>query len=140
MNSKKWVKSLQTAGYNGARTVGYAKSMPFASINPTNPRTNPRNFSRKNFKDWRFWKISFFLAAILKNKISKFIFFCFILMLKGQIFLVSKVGSKFWWLPWFPAVFHPGQTFCTRVHEQNIFWNFFSWEMLDLWKNIIIRI
>ena len=38
-------------------------------------------------------------------------------MLKGQSFLVSKVGSKFWWLPCFPAVFHPGQTFCTWVYS-----------------------
>ena len=44
-------------------------------------------------------------------------FFCFILMLKCQSFLSSKVGSKFWWLPWFPAVFYPGQTFCTRVYS-----------------------
>ena len=32
--------------------------MPFASINPPNPRTN----LRKKFKNWRFWK-----TAILKN-------------------------------------------------------------------------
>ena len=50
----------------------------------------------------------------MKQKKKKF--FCFILKLKGQSFLVSKVGSKFWWLPCFPAVFHPGQTFCTRVY------------------------
>ena len=37
-------------------------------------------------------------------------------MLKGQSFFTSKFGSKFWWLPWFPAVFYPGQTFCTRVY------------------------
>jgi hypothetical protein len=35
------VKNVQAAAYNGARTVGYATSMPFESINPTNPRTNP---------------------------------------------------------------------------------------------------
>ena len=64
---------------------------------------------------------------ILKNKLYfgghfeflfffKKMFFCFILILKGQNFMASKVGSEFWWLPWFPAVFYPGQTFCTRVY------------------------
>jgi hypothetical protein len=30
-------------------------SMPLASINFTNPRTNPWNFHKK-FENWRFWK------------------------------------------------------------------------------------
>ena len=34
----------------------------------------------------------------------------------SQSFLVSKDGSKFWWFPWFPAVFYPGQTLCSRVY------------------------
>ena len=68
--------------------------------------------------------------AILKNKlffgghfefffVSKN-FFCFILRLKEQSFLASKVGSKFWWLPWFSAVFHSRQTFCTWVYQTEI--------------------
>ena len=36
--------------------IGWATSMPFASINFTNPRTNPWNFHKKNIENWRFWK------------------------------------------------------------------------------------
>ena len=43
-------------------------------------------------------------------------YFCFILMYISQSFLACKVGLKFWWLPWFPAIFYLGQTFCTRVY------------------------
>ena len=38
--------------------IGWAKSMPFASFNPTNPRTNPWNFHKK------YWEL-----AILKNEL-----------------------------------------------------------------------
>ena len=44
------------------------------------------------------------------------IFFCFIPIEIIQRFLGSKVGSKFWWLPWCPAKNYPHQTFLPRVH------------------------
>ena len=46
-------------------------------------------------------KLSFFESAILIF-FSK-IFLCFIRMKTTESFLGSKDGSKFWWLPWFPA-------------------------------------
>ena len=58
------------------------------------------------------------------------------LILKGQSFLASKVGLKFWCLPWFP-VFYPGQTFCTQVHvvfERHLV-NIHS---LVVWKKIFL--
>ena len=39
--------------------IGWVRSMPFASINSTNPRTNPWKF-HKNFENWRSWKMRFF--------------------------------------------------------------------------------
>jgi hypothetical protein len=45
--------------------MGWAKSMPFASINPTNPRTNPWNFHEKILRIGGAGKWGFFEAAIL---------------------------------------------------------------------------
>ena len=64
--------------------IGWATSMPFASINPTNPRTN----------------LSFFESAILnlkkiKNK-------CFIPIKTSPKLYGRMDGWKFWCLPWFP--------------------------------------
>ena len=53
-----------------------------------------------------FW-IFFFRK---KKKIS------FIPMKTSQSLMVSKDGSKCLWLPWFSAVFYPGQTFLSRVY------------------------
>ena len=39
--------------------------MPFASINPTHPRTNPCNFHKKILRIGDFEKLSFFESAIL---------------------------------------------------------------------------
>ena len=39
--------------------IGWATSMPFASINSTNRRTNQWNF-HKNIENWQFWKTQFF--------------------------------------------------------------------------------
>ena len=93
--------------------------MSFEPFIPTNPRTNRLSILKNRFFFWRtFWNF----------------FFCFILISKGQSFLASKVGSKFWWLPWFLAVFYPGQTFCTRVYLQKciVFSNNFQMEFLIL--------
>ena len=65
--------------------IGWATLMPFASINPTNPRTNPWNF-----KNWRFWKSQYFFNLAIFN------FLCLIPMKTNQSSFVSKNGSKFW--------------------------------------------
>ena len=80
------------------------------------PKDKSEKFSRKNFENWRFWKNDLFFWRPFWNFFFKKKKKCFILMLKGQSFLASKVGSKFWWLSWLSAVFHPGQTFCTQVY------------------------
>ena len=53
--------------------IGWATSMPFASINPTNPRTNPWNFHKKilrigHFEKWPFWTIGHFEFYFSKKK------------------------------------------------------------------------
>ena len=45
--------------------IRWATSMPFASFNPTNPRTNLRNFREKILKIGVFEKWAFFDSAIL---------------------------------------------------------------------------
>ena len=55
--------------------IGWATSMPFASINPTNPRTNLWNFRKKILRIGDFEK-----SAILNFIRLNFLFFCFILM------------------------------------------------------------
>ena len=59
--------------------IGWAKSMPFASVNPTNPRTNPWKFHEKILRIGGAGKWCFFEAAIL-NFLSRpfWIFFRFI--------------------------------------------------------------
>ena len=49
--------------------------MPFASINPTNPRTNPWNFREEILRIGDFENLSFFESAILKKKFKKIIYF-----------------------------------------------------------------
>ena len=43
--------------------IGWATSIPFASINPTNPRTNPRIFHKIFLRIGYFEKLSFFLES-----------------------------------------------------------------------------
>ena len=50
--------------------IGWAKSMPFASINPTNPRANPGNFGGNCSAFGEVEKVSYFESAIL-NFFSK---------------------------------------------------------------------
>ena len=45
--------------------IGWAKSMPFASINPTNPRTHPAQFGKKILRIGGYGKWPFFESAIL---------------------------------------------------------------------------
>ena len=84
--------------------IGWATSMPFASIYPTNPRTNWWNFHKKNIENWQNWKTQFFWVGHFEFIFSHKFFFCFIPIKISRIFLGSKDGSKFWWLPWFPAI------------------------------------
>ena len=77
--------------------IGWAPSMPFALINPTNPRTDPWNFHKKILRIGDFEKCTFFESAILNFFFrKKNFFFCFFPMKISQILLVSKDGSKFW--------------------------------------------
>ena len=72
--------------------IGWATSMPFASINFTNLRINPWNFHKKIlrigdfekrcFLSWPFWFLNFD--------------FCFCPIKTSQILLFSKDRSKFW--------------------------------------------
>ena len=54
--------------------IGWDKSMPFASINPTNPRTDPWNFHKKILRIGDFEKCTFFESAILNFFFQKILF------------------------------------------------------------------
>ena len=97
--------------------IGWATSMPFASTNSTNPRTNPRNFQKKILRIGDFKKCTFFESAILNFFFQKKkFFFCLIPMKTRQSLLVSKGQSKFWWLSWFGAHEVLGQHLCTGLY------------------------
>ena len=66
----------------------WATSMPFTLINPTYPRTNPKNFHEKTLRIGDFEKLSFFESAILN-------FFCFIPMKTSQSFWLARMGQNF---------------------------------------------
>ena len=51
--------------------IGWAPTMPFASINPTNPRTDPWNFHKKILRIDRVEKWTFFESAILNFILKK---------------------------------------------------------------------
>ena len=55
--------------------IGWAKPMPLASFNPTNPRTNPWNFGRICSAFDEVEKLSFFESAILNFFFEKKFFF-----------------------------------------------------------------
>ena len=59
--------------------IGWAKSMPFALCNPTNPRTNPVNFHKK------YWEL-----AILKNDLFLSRPFWFFFFKNDNIFFASS--------------------------------------------------
>ena len=77
--------------------IGWAKSMPFASINPTNPRTNPWNFHEKILRIGGAGKWGFFEAAIL-NFLSRpfWIFLCFISVKNPAILYEVSFISALW--------------------------------------------
>ena len=76
--------------------IRWATSMPFASFNPTNPRTNLRNFREKILRIGDFEKWAFFESAILnfflKRKKKKI---CFIPMKISPNLYGRMDGSKF---------------------------------------------
>ena len=45
--------------------IDWATLLPYASIYPTNPRTSPWNFCKKNIEKWWSWISHFFESAIL---------------------------------------------------------------------------
>ena len=51
--------------------IGWATSMPFASINSTDPRTNPAQFREKILRIDGFEKRSFFESAVLEIFFAK---------------------------------------------------------------------
>ena len=117
-NTKKAVLALSLA-YVGQPDshIGWVTLMPFASINPTIPRTNLWNFGRNCSAFGDVEKLSFFESAILNFFFKKKkIFFCFIPMKTCQSLLVSKDFSKFWWLPWFPAPNSTCLNICNTVY------------------------
>ena len=88
--------------------IDWATSMPFTSINPTNPRTNP------------YWEL-----AILKNDlfwVGNFEFLCFILMKISHKLCVRMDGTQFLWLWWYTAKTQSPQTFQPAVYSST--WKF----------------
>ena len=76
--------------------IDWAKSMPFASINSTNPRTHPAQFGKKILRIDRLAKWGFFESAILDFFFSKKkIFFCLIpwKIVKGS--WIARMGQNF---------------------------------------------
>ena len=71
--------------------------MPFASINSTNPRTNPWNFHEKILRIGGAGKWGFFEAAIL-NFLSRpfWIFFCFISVKNPALLYEVSFFSALW--------------------------------------------
>ena len=82
--------------------VGWAMSMPFASINSTNPRTNPWNFHKKILRisgagKWLFFRRPlwfFFLLYLIKKAKGfhmKHHFFC---TMDGLFRILEKTSSE----------------------------------------------
>ena len=83
--------------------IRWATSMPFASFNPTNPRTNLRNFRKKFLRIGDFEKWTFFESAILNFFFRKNFFFLLHSHENQPKFICGRMdGSKFWCFPWFP--------------------------------------
>ena len=68
----------------------------------------------------RCWKTQFFWVGHFDFFFIKKFFFCLIPMKTRQSLLVSKDGSKFWWLPWFPAQNHQDKIFLSWVYQENM--------------------
>ena len=87
-------------------------------------------FSRKNFENWRFWKISFFSVGHFENLFSKKKFFFLLhshvkwpkfLGLQGWVKILIKSNVT--------TLFDPCQTFWRGVYFlTNISYDFFNWQ------------
>ena len=70
--------------------------MPFASINPTNPRTNPWNFGGNCSAFGEVEKLSFFESAILNFFFQKKIFFfAFFEWKQVKVYWLARMGQNF---------------------------------------------
>ena len=96
--------------------IGWAKSIPFASINPTNPRTHPAQFCKEILRIDRLAKWGFFEAAILNFFFQRNIFFCFIPMKISHKLCVRIDGTQFLRLWWFMAKNQSPQTYQPAVY------------------------
>ena len=77
--------------------ISWAKPMPFASINSTNPRTNPWEFHEKILRIGGAGKWVFFEAAILNFLSWPFwIFFCFISVKNPALLYEVSFFSELW--------------------------------------------
>ena len=89
-----WIKSDKTGSnwiksdFETMSDILTAKSMPFASINSTNPRTNLWNFHENFLRIDNFEKL--------------FFYFCFIPLKISSDLYGRMDGSKFWCFPCFP--------------------------------------
>ena len=88
----------------------WAISMPVASFNPTNPKTNPWSFHKIILRIGDFEKWPFFESTILN------IFFCFIPMKISHKLCIRMDGTQFLWLWWFTAKNHSPQRYQPAVY------------------------
>ena len=85
--------------------IRWATSMPFASFNPTNPRTNLRNFREKILRIGDFEKWALFESAILNFFFVKNnIFFASFPWKSAQIYMVEWMGQNFDVFPGFQKI------------------------------------
>ena len=85
--------------------IRWATSMPFASFNPTNPRTNLRNFREKILRIGDFEKWAFFESAILNFFFrKKNFFFASFPWKSAQIYMVEWMGRNFDVFPGFQKI------------------------------------
>ena len=85
-------------------------------MNPTNPRTNLRNFREKSLRIGDFKKWAFFESAILNFFFGKFFFFfCFIPMKISPNLLGRMDGLKFWPDFWVSAKLNKIPTICATT-------------------------
>ena len=85
--------------------IRWATSMPFASFNPTNPRTDLRDFREKILRIGDFEKWAFFESAILNFFFEKKIkFFASFPWKSAQIYMVEWMGRNFDVFPGFQKI------------------------------------
>ena len=97
--------------------ISWATPMPLASINSTNPRTNPWNFHEKILKIWRCWKMSFFLRRPF------WFSFCFISVKNPALLYKVSFFSSLWMV--FPESWKRS---CPNFHAHDC--TYFKW----LWR------